>query len=151
MAYFRVIFAKYCGFALKHLVAFMHWVAMPAYAKISLQRYHHRMSITVTSPKLNSTQGAIATKSVMTNEDNGQLLFYGRVDITAAVWKDGHNECWRGVCHPSTVSARGFELLWQRLAIDKVNGERLTRAIIPWPDCGLTNTGLGLILIPIRS
>jgi hypothetical protein len=30
VAYLSVIFAKYCGLALKHLLAFMHWVAMPA-------------------------------------------------------------------------------------------------------------------------
>jgi hypothetical protein len=33
----------------------MHWVAMPAYTENQFAKCHHRMSITVTLPKLNST------------------------------------------------------------------------------------------------
>jgi hypothetical protein len=33
VAYLSVTLAKYCGLAFKHLTAFIHWVAMPAYAE----------------------------------------------------------------------------------------------------------------------
>jgi hypothetical protein len=69
------------------------------------------MSITVTSPKLNSTQGARASKSVRINEDNGPLLFDGGVDIVGAFWEDGYDKCWSGLCLPLTLIARSTELL----------------------------------------
>ena len=69
------------------------------------------MSITVTSPKLNSTQGARTSKSIRTKEDDGPLLFDGGVNVVGAFWEDGYDKCWWGLRLPLTLIARSTELL----------------------------------------
>ena len=78
------------------------------------------MLITVTSPKLAREQGHQNQSRL---EENGSLLFDGGVDIVPVFREDGHDKCWRGLYLPLTFIARGVELLWQGLAIDKASGE----------------------------
>jgi hypothetical protein len=68
--------------ALKHLLTFMHWVAMPTYAENQFARYS-------------------IVKCQLLNEP---LHFDGGIDIVAAFWEDGYDKCWHSLCIPLNSS-----------------------------------------------